>query len=95
MQIDPLAKVGHILGTLIRNTGDIIFVDEHNGGVVPVVRLQFIHVDHGAVRNAANALKPGTPLAFKICRIFGLAAEGGICPESNGTSDGYQRIEAK
>jgi len=53
-----MPKVGDILRAFIRNAGHIVFVNEHNCGVMVIGRGQFLYIDDGAVGDAARSFQP-------------------------------------
>jgi len=95
MQVDPLAQVGNVLRALVRNARNVIFINEQDGSVVTIGGRHFLHVDDGAVGDAANAIEPGAALAFEICRALGLAPQKRICAGGNCAAYNYNRIEAE
>jgi hypothetical protein len=83
VQVDPLPQVGYVLRALVGNSGYVVVVDEHDGGVVAVVGSELLHVDDCAIGDAAHAIEPGAPFAFEVGGAFGLAAEEGGGSESD------------
>src|SRR5215472_9811550 len=95
MQVDPMAQVGNILRALVRNTGDVIFVDEHHRGVIVVCRRQFLHINHGSIRNSAGDFKPSTAFTFNIFGSLGLSPQQRVHAKQHYSAACHQSIKSK
>ena len=74
MKIDELAQISNVLRSFVRNSGDVVVVDQKRGRVVVGAR-HFLHIDHGAVSDAAYAVKPFAALPLDVVGGFRLAAQ--------------------
>jgi len=75
MQVDPVAEMSDILRTLVRDAGYIVFVEQESRRVMAGCRIEFLHVDHGSIGDAAHAIEPHATLAFQIFCRFGLTPQ--------------------
>ena len=94
MQVDPLAKVGYVLGRLVRNARDIILIDEHGGGALGVGG-QLLHIDDGAIGDAANFGQPNPALTLQFGWTLRLAPEERIAHRGQGECCQDERIGAE
>lgn len=81
MKVDPLAQVSDVLGSFVGDSGNVVLINEHGDGRVGG---EFLHIDHGAVGDAADFGEPGAALALEFVRSFRLASKQNIAHRGQG-----------
>ena len=72
VQVDELTQVSHILRALVRNSGDIVLIDEQLYGIW--LGWHFVNIDHGAIGDASEAAQTKTPLLLTLIGRFAATA---------------------
>ena len=57
-----------------------------------LARSEFLHVDHGPIRNASSSLKPGTAFALQFIRCPRLAPQQRVRSQQRGAAGCNQSI---
>src|SRR6185369_7345537 len=94
VEIDELAQIGHVLRGFVRDSGDVVLINEEGGGPFASAG-HFLNVNHGAVSDPANAIEPGPPLPLEVFSGLRLAAEQKVGNGENGASHQNQSIKTK
>ena len=74
MQIDPLPEIGDILRRFVRDSRNVVFENQHGGGVM-AIRRNLLNVNHGAVGDPANLIQPSAALALDFFGPLRLATK--------------------
>ena|SRR6266498_321910 len=94
MQVDPLAEVRDILRSLVGNAAHVILEDQH-GCFRMAVGNEFLHIDDGAVRDAANLVEPIAALTLDLGSGLLFAAKHPVGGKYGSSAGGQQGIKAK
>src|SRR5579862_3215826 len=89
MQVDPLPEIGDVLRCFVRNSRDVVLINQHRGGMA--LRFDLLNVNHGAVRYTANSIEPDSPLFLQVVSSLGFAFQEGItgkCQAGSSYSEG-------
>jgi len=76
-----MAEVSDILRAFVGDASHVIFVDEHDGGVVVARSGKLLDIDYSSVGDAASTFKPGAALAFKVVSGFRFPTQKPVGPE--------------
>jgi hypothetical protein len=80
VEIDSLAQIGHVLGSLVGNAGHVVLKDQ-KGRERVLVGLLLLNVQDGAVGYAANLIEPFTAAGFELLRRLRLTTEKHVTSE--------------
>ena len=54
-----MPEISHILRALVRYPRHVILINQHDSCMMTIHGGEFLHVDHGPIRNASSPLEPG------------------------------------
>ena len=83
LQVDPLAKVGDVLGGFVGDAGHVVVIDQERGGALWVLQ-QFLDVNYGSIGDAADFAEQVAPLALDRCGCLRFAAKQRITGNAKG-----------
>src|ERR1700731_1859245 len=96
VQVYPLPQIGDVLRAFIRNTCNVVFVDQQHSSGLTVVCGHLLHIDNSSISDAPNAVKPCTALAFQSRWPLGLSPQECVTSNCNGgATSNNQRIETQ
>jgi hypothetical protein len=90
-----MPQVGNVLRALIGDARNVVFVNQHDRGMMIVRRRQFLNVNYGSIRNSASDFKPGAAFAFKVFWSLGLSPQQRVHAKQHYAAGGYQSIKSK
>jgi hypothetical protein len=90
-----MPQVGNVLRALIGDARNVVFVNQHDRGVMIVRRRQLLNVNYGSIRNSASDFKPRTAFTFNVFRGLGLSSQQRIRTKQDDAAGGHQSIKSK
>jgi hypothetical protein len=95
VQVDPVPQVSYVLRAFVGYAGNVILIDQHDGGVVILGSLELLHVNHSPVGDAPSGFQPGAALSFNVFWRFRLAPQQHIHSEKRDATGRHQSIHSK